>query len=59
MATPYASGVVALAIQAHGGGLPPAQVRTIRQHPADDLGNPGNDDYYGAGRVNALRAIAQ
>ncbi|HUT95568.1 MAG TPA: hypothetical protein VMY37_39295 [Thermoguttaceae bacterium] len=24
---------------------------------ADDLGRPGNDDFYGAGRVNALKAV--
>ncbi len=29
------------------------------EQSADDLGQPGNDDYYGAGRVNALRAVLQ
>jgi hypothetical protein len=24
---------------------------------ADDLGKPGNDDFYGLGRVNAYRAV--
>lgn len=26
---------------------------------ADDLGKAGNDDYYGLGRVNAIRAVLQ
>jgi lantibiotic leader peptide-processing serine protease len=56
-AAPHVCGVAALAIQAHGGNLRPAQVRAILQQSADDLGKPGNDDFYGAGRVNALRAV--
>jgi len=59
LAAPHVCGVAALAIQAHGGGLTPAQVRTILEQSADDLGKPGNDDFYGAGRVNALRAVLQ
>jgi lantibiotic leader peptide-processing serine protease len=59
LATPHVAGVAALAIQAHGGGLTPAQIRAILQQSADDLGKPGNDDFYGAGRVNALRAVLQ
>jgi hypothetical protein len=39
--------------------LSPDQVRSILQQSVDDLGKPGNDDYYGAGRVNALRAVLQ
>ena len=39
--------------------LTPAQVRTILQQSADDLGKAGNDDFYGLGRVNALRAVLQ
>ena len=53
------AGVATLVIQANHGLLTPAQVRTILQQSADDLGKPGNDDYYGAGRVNALRAVLQ
>jgi subtilisin family serine protease len=59
LAAPHVCGVAALVIQANGGNLTPAQVRTILQQSADDLGKPGNDDYYGAGRVNALRAVLQ
>jgi hypothetical protein len=41
------------------GMLHPDRVRTILEPSADDLGKPGNDDFYGAGRVNALRAVLQ
>jgi subtilisin family serine protease len=59
MAAPYAAGVAALVIQANGGpgAITPDQVRTILQQSADDLGKPGNDDFYGLGRINALRAV--
>jgi lantibiotic leader peptide-processing serine protease len=59
MAAPLVVGIAALVIQAHGGSLPPDQVRTILEQSADDLGKPGNDDFYGAGLGNALRAVQQ
>jgi hypothetical protein len=34
-----------------------AQIRSILEQSADDLGELGNDDFYGAGRVNALKAV--
>ena len=49
----------ALVIEANRGTLTPAQIRAILEQSADDLGKPGNDDFYGAGRVNALRAVLQ
>ena len=55
--SPYVAGVAALVIAAHGGQMHPDHVRTALEQSADDLGKPGNDDYYGAGRVNALRAV--
>lgn len=59
MAAPHVAGVAALVIEANGGVLTPDQIRVILEQSADDLGQPGNDDYYGAGRVNALRAVLQ
>lgn len=57
MAAPHASGVAAIIIGMHGGSLPPAQVEAALRAAADDLGKPGNDDFYGAGRVNAGNAV--
>jgi lantibiotic leader peptide-processing serine protease len=57
MAAPHAAGVAALIIQKHGGHVAPDQVRAYLQASADDLGKPGNDDSYGKGFVNALRAV--
>ena len=34
-------------------------VSAILLQSADDLGKVGNDDFYGLGRVNALRAVLQ
>ena len=59
MAAPHVVGVAALVIEANGGALTPDQVRTILERTADDLGKPGNDDFYGRGRVNALSAVLQ
>lgn len=61
MAAPHLVGVAALVIEANGGpgAITPDRVRTILQRSADDLGKPGNDDFYGLGRVNALRAVLQ
>ncbi len=56
MATPVVSGVAALIIGRFG-RIGPAQVEARLRASADDLGKPGNDDFYGGGRVNALRAI--
>ncbi len=59
MAAPHLVGVAALVIEANGGpgAITPDRVRTLLQQSADDLGKPGNDDFYGLGRVNALRAV--
>ncbi|HET9384401.1 MAG TPA: S8 family serine peptidase [Gemmatimonadales bacterium] len=56
MASPAVAGVAALIIGKFGRIGPDAVERRLRQS-ADDLGKPGNDDFYGSGRVNALRAI--
>ena len=57
MATPHAAAVAALIIQKNGGDMHPAQVEAALMQSADDLGKPGNDDAYGAGRVNAFNAV--
>lgn len=56
MAAPAAAGVAAL-IVGKLGRIGPAQVEARLRSSADDLGKPGNDDAYGLGRINALRAV--
>jgi len=56
MAAPVVAGVAALIVGKEG-PLPPAQLEARLRMSADDLGKPGNDDYYGGGFVNALRAV--
>ena len=56
MAAPAVSGVAALVIGKFG-PMPPQKLRHHLEQSADDLGKPGNDDFYGRGRINALRAI--
>ncbi|NOH00801.1 MAG: S8 family serine peptidase [Chloroflexi bacterium] len=57
MAAPHVSGVATIIIGKNGGDMPPAQVEAALRASADDLGKPGNDDAYGAGRVNAYNAV--
>ena len=57
MAVPHAAGVAAIIIGMNGGEMHPAQVEAAMAAAADDLGKPGNDDFYGAGRVNAGNAV--
>lgn len=56
MAAPMVAGVAALIVGKYG-HIPPAQVAARLRQSADDLGKPGNDDWYGLGRVNAWRAV--
>lgn len=55
MATPHVSGVAALIVSKYG-SMPPSHLRSLLEQGADDLGKPGNDSHYGAGRVNAARS---
>jgi subtilisin family serine protease len=59
MAAPHATGVVALIVGRNGGRMDPARVEAILRASADDLGKPGRDEFYGYGRINALRAVTQ
>lgn len=57
MASPAAAGVVALMMEANGGKMQPGLVKTRLASTATDLGKPGNDEIYGAGFVNAAKAV--
>jgi thermitase len=56
-AAPVVAGVAALVISANP-GLTGQQVQDIVTSTVDDLGPVGRDVQYGAGRVNAARAVA-
>ncbi len=55
-AAPQVAGLAAL-LFAQSPGRTPAEVRTIIERSADDLGAPGRDNAFGAGRINADRAL--
>ncbi len=55
-ATPHVSGLCALMLEAQP-LLSPSQVKDILRITATDLGNPGKDDEYGYGEVNAIKAV--
>lgn len=56
MASPQVAGLVAL-ILSQNPSLTPDEVETILKERSDDLGSPGFDNYYGYGRINALKAL--
>ena len=56
MAAPHVSGVAALLI-AHGNATTPDEIRSALQETAEDLGEPGWDDIYGYGLVDAYAAL--
>lgn len=55
-ASPFVAGVAALIVSREP-GLSVAQLIDRIRSTADDLGSPGVDAVFGAGRVNALRAV--
>lgn len=57
MASPAVAGVVALMMEANGGSMNPAQVKTRLIQTSTDLGKPGQDEIYGHGYVNAAKAV--
>ncbi len=56
MATPVVSGIASL-LRGYNSNLYNDDVQRIIQLSADDKGDPGWDQYYGYGRVNAKRAL--
>jgi len=56
MACPHVSGVVALMLDVNS-SLTPAEIRSVLQRTAIDLGPTGPDTDYGAGRVSAWAAV--
>jgi subtilisin family serine protease len=59
MAAPHVAGVAALVVGAHGGSMDARALATLLERTADDLGQPGRDPWFGAGRVNAHRAVTR
>jgi type VII secretion-associated serine protease mycosin len=57
MATPYVSAAAALVAARHP-HLSPTQIRDLLERSADDLGDPGRDDYFGAGLVDPAGALS-
>jgi len=56
-AAPFVAGLAGLIWSANP-ALKNADVRRILLETVDDLGPPGRDDLFGAGRINAARAVA-
>ncbi len=56
MATPHVTGLVAL-MYALKPGITPSEVKSILESTAVDLGTPGRDNQFGAGRINAKAAL--
>ncbi len=55
-AAPHAAGVCALVLSINP-NLTPAQMKAALMQSADDKGAPGWDQYFGAGRINAYKAL--
>ena len=58
MATPVVSGVAALVISKYVKMKPNILINHLGKY-SDDLGKPGQDPYYGQGRVNAFKAVSK
>jgi thermitase len=58
MACPHVAGVAAI-IKSHFSNATADWVKAQLRYTADDLGNPGFDEYYGYGRINARKAVEQ
>lgn len=58
MAAPHVAGLAALLRSKHPDWTP-QQISDVIVQTADDKGAKGRDDFYGAGRINAARALAR
>jgi serine protease AprX len=59
MATPFAAGALALAVDAAGGTMSNAQARTLLQTTAQGPGSSGKDNDYGWGLLDGFALIAK
>ncbi|CAB9496281.1 peptidase S8 and S53, subtilisin, kexin, sedolisin [Seminavis robusta] len=55
MASPHVAAMAALIVEDVGQN--PRRVKAIIQNSADDLGDNGNDPYFGKGRMNVAAAL--
>jgi hypothetical protein len=58
MATPHVAGTAALMLSRNP-DLTNSEIKNTLQSTAEDLGTPGFDVYFGAGRINAYQALRQ
>ncbi|MGE3727175.1 MAG: S8 family serine peptidase [Candidatus Sericytochromatia bacterium] len=58
MATPMVAGIAALML-AQNPALKNGELRKKMMDTAKDLGTPGFDDQFGAGRINAAAVLSQ
>lgn len=54
-ATPHVAGLAALLAERHP--RQPAKIRALLRNSASDLGQPGRDPFYGAGRIDVAAAL--
>ncbi|HET7275586.1 MAG TPA: S8 family serine peptidase [Longimicrobiaceae bacterium] len=54
-ATPHVSGLAALMVAKYGRN--PSKIKNAIKNSADDLGQSGNDPYFGSGRINVAAAL--
>jgi subtilisin family serine protease len=57
-AAPHVTGLVAQLIAKYGKGQP-SQIKQLLLNGVDDLGAPGKDPFFGAGRINVAKALSQ
>jgi subtilisin family serine protease len=58
LATAFVSGTIALMLELRP-RISPAEIQSILEHTAKDLGSPGKDPQFGNGLVDACRAVVE